>query len=323
VESPAQTTNDTTERESGLPVQVKIYLELAKARLATLVVLTTVAGYLLAARGSVAVWTLLWTVLGTSLTAFGANILNQCMEMERDRLMLRTRARPLPAGRISRQRAARWGVISAITGLAVLAVGSNLLTAVLAMSVILLYLLVYTPLKVRSPLNTVVGAVCGAIPPMMGWTAAAGRLELGAWILFGVLFLWQIPHFLALAWLHREDYARGGFRMLPTVDRDGVLTGRVILLYALGLLPVCMAASLTGISGPLFLITSQVVGLAFAALAWHMMNRRTATAARRLFLASLLYLPVVLGLMVADASPPESGQPHLEAHATVEGRTAG
>lgn len=286
--------------EVGALRSVGLFLELAKARLAALVVVTAAAGFALASRGPSDPIAFVAVLLGTALTAFGANALNQVLEVDRDRRMERTRSRPLPSGQVGRGRATLWGVTSAVIGLAVLVAGTNLLTAGLALSVILLYLLAYTPLKVRTPLATAVGAVCGAIPPMMGWTAASGRLEPGAWVLFGVLFLWQMPHFLALAWLYRDDYARGGFRMLPSVDPTGAATGRLAMVHAVALLPVVAAAVLAGVSGRLFLAGSVVLTVAFATLAWEMLRHRTAPAARRLFLASLLYLPLVLGLMVAD-----------------------
>jgi protoheme IX farnesyltransferase len=276
------------------------YLELAKARLGALVVLTAFVGYVLGSRGEVSLAGLVATVVGTALSSFGANILNQWWESERDRLMLRTRERPLPAGRIGRRDAAILGIVTASLGLAVLAVGTNWLTTLLSIFVILVYVLVYTPLKVRTPLNTVIGAVCGAVPPMMGWAAATGRLDAGAWILGGILFAWQIPHFLALAWLYREDYARGGFVMLPAVDGEGRLTGRLAFLYAAALLPITAALSAFGVTGSAFLLTSQVIGLAFVALGWLFLRTRNQLTARRLFLASILYLPVLLGLMVID-----------------------
>ncbi len=276
------------------------YLELAKARLGALVVLTAFVGYVLGSRGEISPWGLAAAVLGTALSAFGANILNQWWEVERDSLMLRTRERPLPAGRIDRSLAAVWGVLTALAGLTILAVGTNWLTTLLSLFVILVYVLIYTPLKVRTPLNTVIGAVCGAVPPMMGWAAATGRLDAGAWILGGILFAWQIPHFLALAWLYREDYARGGFLMLPAVDREGRLTGRLAFLYAAALLPITAALSAFGVTGGAFLVTSQALGLAFVGLGWLFLRARSQDAARRLFLASILYLPVLLGLMVVD-----------------------
>ncbi len=279
---------------------ISVYLELAKARLGALVVLTAFVGYLLGARGNPSLWVGAAAVVGTALSAFGANILNQWWEVERDSRMLRTRERPLPAGRVDRDRAGVWGVVTALTGLVVLALGTNWLTTGLSLGVILLYVLVYTPLKVLTPLNTVIGAVCGAIPPMMGWAAATGRLDAGAWLLGGILFVWQIPHFLALAWLYREDYARGGFRMLPAVDAEGRLTGRLAFIYAAALLPITAALSATGVTGGAFLVASQVVGMAFVALGWVFLRDRSRQSARRLFLASILYLPVVLGLGVID-----------------------
>jgi protoheme IX farnesyltransferase len=299
-----------------------IYLELAKARLATLVLLTTVVGYVLAARGHARLDVLLWTVIGTALTAFGANILNQWWEADRDALMERTRSRPLPSGRLARPRALRWGLVSSLVGLVALAAGVNLLTAALALTVILLYVLVYTPMKVRSPLNTVVGAVCGAIPPMMGWTAATGRVEAGAWILFGILFVWQIPHFFALAWLYRDDYARGGYRMLPAVDGDGAVTARMAFLWAAALLPIAAALTGAGVTGTVFLVASQLLGVAFAVLGWRFLKERSRRAARNLFLASVLYLPALLGLMVVDMDERLSHAAAFAPRAPAVARTA-
>jgi len=279
---------------------LKIYLELSKARLGALVVLTALVGYALGAGGRLSLTVALAAVLGTALSSFGANILNQWWEVDRDRLMLRTCSRPLPAGRIGLRTALALGLGTSAAGLAVLAFGTNLLTAALSLFTILLYVLVYTPLKVRTPFNTVVGAVCGAVPPMMGWAAATGSLEAGAWVLGGLLFVWQVPHFLALAWLYREDYARGGFRMLPAVDLEGRLTGRLAFVWAAALLPVTAALSVAGVTGGYFLAASQAAGIGFLALGWVFLRERSSRSARRLFLASILYLPVVLGASVAD-----------------------
>jgi protoheme IX farnesyltransferase len=291
---------DAASAAGGARSLIGSYMELAKARLATLVVLTTIVGYVLAARGAFDPIELSWTILGTTLTAFGANILNQWLEADRDRLMERTRNRPLPAGHVSRRTAVIWGVASALVGLVVLDTGANRMTAGLALFVIVLYVAVYTPLKVRTPLNTVIGAVCGAIPPMMGWTAATGRLELGAWILGGILFIWQVPHFLALAWMYRDDYARGGFRMMPAADPDGSVTGRAAFIHALALLPITGALAAAGVTGMTYLVASQLVGIAFVVLGWAFARRRARLTARRLFLASIVYLPVLLALMVSD-----------------------
>ena len=248
-QNPSSQTPDRNPQGSQRRSLVADYLELAKARLGALVVLTAFVGYVLGSRGELSLTVGLAAVVGTALSAFGANILNQWWEVERDREMLRTRERPLPAGRVGRRRAGIWGVTTSLAGLVVLAGGTNGLTTLLSLFVTLLYVLVYTPLKVRTPLNTVVGAVCGAVPPMMGWAAATGHLGAGAWILGGVLFVWQIPHFLALAWLYREDYARGGFRMLPSVDTEGRVTGRLAFLYAAALLPITAALSAVGVTG--------------------------------------------------------------------------
>lgn len=298
--TPPRENDDRASSPAGLGRLLGFYLELAKARLAALVVLTTIVGYLLGARGSFDLVVFSWTVLGTTLTAFGANILNQWFEADRDGRMERTRNRPLPAGNVSRNQALVWGLLSSAAGLIVLDIEANRLTAALSLFVILLYVLVYTPLKARTPLNTIVGAVCGAIPPMMGWSAATGHLELGAWILGGILFIWQVPHFLALAWMYREDYARGGFRMMPAADPDGSATGRAAFVHALALLPITGALAAAGVTGMTYLVFSQVVGIGFAVLGLAFARRRGRLTARRLFLASIIYLPVLLGLMVFD-----------------------
>lgn len=284
----------------AIRTDIALYLETAKARLASLVLLTTLVGYVLGAHGQSSATVLLATILGTALTAFGANILNQLFEVERDRLMPRTENRPIPSGRLSRQRAMRWALTSVITGSLILAFGANILTAGLGLFVVVLYIGVYTPLKVRTPLNTVVGSVVGAIPPMMGWTAATNSVDTGAWILFGVLFLWQIPHFLALAWMYRDDYALGGFKMLPSVDASGMISARVAIVYTFILIPLTSLATLYRISGTSFLIGSIVLGLAFLTLGINFLRERSRVAARRLFFASIMYLPLLLGLMVAD-----------------------
>jgi protoheme IX farnesyltransferase len=295
--APSQKTSDSPDRTRS---PLALYLELAKARLGALVVLTAFVGYVLGSRYGFSFWGATAVVIGTALSSFGANILNQWWEVEQDRRMVRTSDRPLPAGRVSRQQALIWGLATVAVGLAVLAVGTNWLTTGLSLFVILLYVLIYTPLKIRTPLNTVVGAICGAIPPMMGWAAATGRLDTGAWILGGILFIWQIPHFLALAWLYRDDYDRGGFRMLPAVDNDGRLTSGFAFLYAAALLPVTAALSATGVTGGIYLVASQVAGLGFLVLGWFFVRERNRQTARRLFLASILYLPIIMGLMVSD-----------------------
>lgn len=287
--------------------------ELTKARLVTLVVATTGVGHAVAG-GEVSAL-LAWATLGTALAAAGAMALNQWQEAARDARMERTRRRPLPAGDLSPGLALVFGLALAAAGIAVLAALVNLLTAALGLAVVLLYTLVYTPLKVRSPLATLVGAVCGALPPMMGWTAVTNGLGLGAWILAGVLFLWQIPHFLALAWLYREDYERGGFRMLPLVDRQGDVTALMAVLYALALVPVSLSAALAGLAGGAYAAGALVLGGGLVLSSVALARSRAEADARRLFVATLLYLPLLLGLLAVDRKPHEA--PPLSARAAT------
>lgn len=288
---------------SRRPTLLHLYLELAKARLSALVVFTTATGYLLAGDGPTDWWRFFWTVLGTYLAATAANALNQWWEVRRDSLMDRTRNRPLPTGQLSTNHALVLGVGVGLAGDVILLFCANGLTALLSLICQLLYILVYTPMKPRSSLCTLVGAVCGGIPPMMGWTAVTGRLDYGAWILGTTLFIWQIPHFLALAWLYRKDYERGGFRMLPIIDTTGQLTCRVILLYCLALLFLGPAVTLAGLAGWVYTVGSIALGAWMLSVGVRLYRDRTDINARRLFLASVIYLPLVLVLMIADRGP--------------------
>jgi len=279
-----------------------VYLELSKARLCALVVMTALVGFLLA--GGDGWLRLVITLVGTALAAFGANALNQCWEVQRDGRMQRTRGRPLPSGRLRARPAWIYGAATTLVGPMVLAIGVNLLTAGLALGCAALYVLVYTPLKVRTPLNTMVGAVCGAIPPVMGWSAATGTLGFGGLLLGAILFLWQVPHFLALAWLYREDYERGGFEMLPQRDPEGAKTGQISVLYCLALLPLGLALALAGLAGQLYVVGSLILGVGLLYCGVRFDRERSAGAARRLFLASVIYLPLLLGLAVVDQRKP-------------------
>jgi protoheme IX farnesyltransferase len=281
---------------------VSDYMALTKARLSALVVLTAAVGYVLAA--PIIDWAiLLWTIIGTGLAAGCASVLNQLIEMRRDGLMHRTRSRPIPAGRMSAAHGLVAGALMGYAGLMILSLLVGLVPALLALITIALYAGAYTLLKTRTTLNTMVGAVCGAIPPMIGWTSGSGRLDAGAWILAAILFLWQLPHFLALAWLHRDDYARGGFVMLPAIDRSGGLSARVSLLSSLALVPVCMMLTLNGLTGWTYAAGAAVLCLALAFAAMRLLQRRDDASARRLFLASVIILPLLLGLMVIDRGP--------------------
>ncbi len=285
----------------------RAYPELAKIRLASLVTVTSGVGFVMAGPPRARLAALLPTVLGTMLAAAGAMALNELLEADQDARMERTMHRPLPTGVVSRRHALAFGLGVAGAGLAVLALFANTLSALLGLAVVAIYTLVYTPLKRRSPLSTLAGAVCGAIPPVMGWAAAGTGLSFGAWLLAGVLFLWQIPHFLALAWVYREDYARGGMLMLPVVDPTGRSTGGAAVLYSLALLPVGLLAALGGVTGWRFAAAALVLGAGLVTLSALLAARRSETAARRLFLATLAYLPLLLGLMVADRGGPGAG----------------
>lgn len=284
-----------------------IYAELAKARLSALVVITAGVGFALASPLDTprAFGALFATLLGTALAAFGANALNQVIEHERDARMARTSTRPLPAGRIARPHALIYGLLLAIGGPALLWLQTNTLTASLAALCVLIYVLLYTPLKPVTPLNTLIGAVCGALPPMLGWTAASGltgsaSLDAPAWTLGAILFFWQIPHSLALAWLYREDYERGGFRMLPSVDPSGRLTCQATVIYSLALLPLGLLLTVQRVCGPWYAAGSLLAGGLFVLTALLLYRRRDRAAARRVFFASIIYLPVLLALMVFD-----------------------
>jgi protoheme IX farnesyltransferase len=279
------------------------YLILTKVRITALVLVTTAAGFLLASGPDLDLTLLGWTLLGTGLAASGAAALNQVLEREVDAKMERTAGRPIPSGRMSPGRGLGVGVVLAVAGVAFLGALVNGLTALLALATVLLYVAVYTPLKRITPLNTIVGAVPGAIPPVMGWTAVSGTLGFPAVVLFAILFLWQLPHFLAIAWIFRDDYRRGGFPMLPVVDQDGESTGRQVALYCAALVPVSLVPTFLGLTGPIYFFGALVLGLAFLASGLAMAMHRRGQEARRVLLASVTYLPLLLALLVVDRAP--------------------
>lgn len=298
-----------------------IYCDLSKARLSAMVVATTAVGFVISSRGQIDWLTLLFTVIGTTLAAACANALNQQREVARDARMIRTRNRPLPAGRLSGAHALIVGAVWGVIGIALLYRLANPLTAGLAAANIAIYVLLYTPAKSRSTLNTLIGAVVGAIPPMMGCAAATGHIGAIGWALGAVLFVWQVPHFLALAWMYREDYRRGGFRMLPVVDPEGRLTSRVVCMYCLLLSPTAVMLTLVGGAGWLYAFGSIVLGVWMLYLAAQLVQQRTDLRARRVFLASLVYLPLLMGLMLIDQIPADAApnrfvnqQPSIRAH---------
>lgn len=278
-----------------------MWADLTKLRLNILVLLTTAVGYILGRHGLATFdWSAFgMTLLGTGFAAASAAILNQTWESVRDARMHRTRDRPVASGRLSRSVAFAAGVIVGYAGIAMLLyVGT--LPALLALLNIGVYVLVYTPLKPLTTMNTLLGAVCGAIPPMIGWAAATGGLEPGAWVIGGLLFVWQLPHFFALAWMYREDYHRGGHMMLPVVDPTGRLTGQVMSTTAALLVPIGLVAAWLGVTGIWAALVSVLLGTWFVWRCIGFWRSPGAETARRAFLTSLVYLPVVLGAMVLD-----------------------
>ena len=297
------------ERPAQLGKRLRALAELGKASLTALVLLTVLTGFVLASTEPIDWLVLVWTLLGTGLSAAGANGLNQYMERQTDRRMARTRGRPLPNGRLRPREALAWSLLLAVAGPLVLASQVNPLATGLTVTAEAVYLCVYTPLKTRTSLCTLAGAVCGAAGPMIGWAAAAGRLEAGAWILAAVLFVWQVPHFLALGWVHRGDYARAGIRVLPVLDRSGRATCVAIVLYSLALLPVGLTATLCGMAGLAFAVGSAVLGTALLGLGLQLYVFPNVRYAHRVFVASVVYLPLLLGLMMADRGPMDSHIP--------------
>ncbi|MGD0090730.1 MAG: heme o synthase [Planctomycetota bacterium] len=278
---------------------LSIGLRLSRAALVSMVVLTMAAGFLLASPRGLSLEHLVWAILGTASTAAGASTLNQWWEVQLDRLMRRTAARPLPAQQL-RTCYAFWGAAGACAcGLCVLACGTNVLAAALGACAAAIYVLVYTPLKKRSTLCTLVGAVCGAIPPLLGWAAAGGSLEAGAWLLAVILYVWQIPHVLALTWLHRADLRRAGFRILPLLDSTGRSTSQFCLLYSLALVPLSLCLPLTQLASWQSTAGIAAASVVMVVFSFRLYRQRDDASARALFRYSLAYLPLIFVLRVA------------------------
>jgi len=275
------------------------FAELVKARLSFLTLATAMAGFALGVDGPWSYLLLAATMAGTALSAAGAAALNQWWERGHDALMKRTRNRPLPAGRMLAGDALFVGLLLSVCGVACLVIFVNTLSAALAAATIVFYILVYTPLKRITPFNTIVGAVPGALPPLIGWTAARGSVNAEGLTLFAILFLWQMPHFLAIAWLYRGDYAQAGFRMLSEGDEDGLVTGRQAVIYALALLAVSLLPSVFFGYSAVYFYGALLLGGGFVALSGRFAcSGGSVPAARALFLGSIAYLPLLLGLMV-------------------------
>jgi protoheme IX farnesyltransferase len=279
---------------------MSVLCDLFKARLSMLVVLTTLAGFYMGSQGPMNGWLLLHCVLGTGLLAAGAAALNQLLERDLDAKMRRTETRPIPAGQLQADSVLILGAAISAVGLIYLALKVNLLTAVLGAATLSSYLFVYTPLKRVTPFNTIVGAVPGALPPLMGWAAARNEVAIGGWTLFAILFFWQLPHFLAIAWLYREDYAKAGFQMLPVVDETGQRTARSTISHTLGLLPISLCPFLFKLTGQAYFLGALFLGLVFLYFSVRFARDLSVANARKLFLYSIIYLPILLGLMVFD-----------------------
>jgi len=285
---------------STLRERVSAYIELTKPRITFLIVLTSAAGFCLGSRRSVDYSLLTHAMIGIALLASGIATINQFMERDLDALMRRTADRPLPSGRLLPFEALWFGLALTLTAEVYLASFVNLLTAALGLTIIAGYLLLYTPLKTRTTLSTVVGAFPGAMPPLIGWAAARGEIGLAAWVLFAILFLWQFPHFLAIAWMYREDYGRAGIRMLPVVEPEGRVTGQQIVAYTLMLIPVSLLPVILGISGRFYFVAALGLGLLFLASGVRAALSKSNQHARQLLLASVLYLPLLFGVMVLN-----------------------
>jgi protoheme IX farnesyltransferase len=273
---------------------------LTKPRLNMLVLFTTVGGLYLASPDGVPFDILAHTLAGTALVAGGAAALNQVWERDSDARMRRTRLRPLPDGRLGAAESTAFGLLLSAAGLVELALGVNAISAVVAGLTLVSYVLVYTPLKRRTPLSTIVGAVPGALPAVIGWTAIAGEVTLPAVVLFGIVFFWQMPHFLAIGWMHRDDYAAAGIPLLPVVEPDGRRTGRHALIYSAALWPVSLMPVLVGLAGAPYIVVASFLGLSFILVSFVFARQRTVQSARHLFLFSITYLPLLWGALVID-----------------------
>jgi heme o synthase len=277
------------------------YIQLTKPRITWLILMSTGIGFYFGAAPGWSWWLVLHTIIGTGLIASGTAALNQWWEREADAHMNRTRKRPLPSQRISASGALLFGIALSVAGFVELWLGANLLTGLLGLFTLTTYLFVYTPLKQRTPHSTTIGALPGAMPPVIGYAASAGALDVHALALFGILFLWQFPHFYSIAWLYRDDYSRAGIKMLPVIDPTGERTARQILIYALLLVPVSLVPAYVGMSGGLYLAGAVLLSLMYLYYSLRIARERTLTAARNVLMSSIVYLPLLYALMLVDS----------------------
>ena len=282
----------------GVRDKLAAYFELTKPRIAFMLILTSAAGFYLGSYQGFNFTLFINSTVGITLLAFGVATLNQYIERETDKLMKRTATRPLPTMRISPNEALIFGIVQCAVAELYLFFLVNGLTAFLGLIVIVGYVLLYTPLKTRTTASTAIGALPGALPPLMGWTSAADNITLGAWTLFAILFLWQFPHFLAIATMYKEEYAKAGIKMLPAVEKDGKITAQQIVMFTILLLPVSLAPFFIGLSGIYYLVGASVLGIWFLWVSIEAARAKTVEKSRKLLLVSVLYLPIIFALMV-------------------------
>ena len=279
---------------------MKDYIELTKPRVTWLIVMSTAIGYFFGHAGPWSIWALVHTLMGTALIASGTAALNQWYERDADRHMRRTQMRPLPSGRLAPLNAFIFGVVLALAGGLELGIGVDWLASGLGIFTLFMYLFLYTPLKQKTWWSTTVGAFPGAMPPLIGYAAAAGKITLEAFVLGAILFFWQFPHFYAIAWMYREDYSRAGIKMLPVVEPDGESTARQILIYSLALIPISLLPKWMGMTGTVYMVGALALGLLYLYSGVRVTFDRSKVRARKVLLASVLYLPLLYGLMVLD-----------------------
>lgn len=276
------------------------YIDLMKPNILIMVLITTILGYYLGSDGKI-VWNhIIWMLIGTSLSAGGAGVLNQYLEREQDKIMDRTCKRPIPSGIISPQNALIFGIITVISGTIILVVKTNILTGFLSLLTAFMYVLIYTPMKKITWLNTSLGSIPGALPPIGGWTAASNSIDSGAWVLFAILYLWQHPHFFAIAWMCKEDYRKAGFKMLPVIEPNGRRTIRQIFWHLSLLFPISLLPVLIGMNGIIYLIGALIITLYYFLSALPMIYNKSYKNASRILRASVLYLPAMMIIIIID-----------------------
>ncbi len=285
---------------AGVRDRVAAYVELTKPRIAFMLVLTSAAGFYIGTKGSFDLPLFVNSMIGILLLAFGVATLNQYIERDTDALMDRTAKRPIPTLRITPNEALIFGILQCAVSEIYLYFLVNPMTAILGLTVIVGYVFMYTPLKTRTSASTAIGAIPGAMPPLMGWTSAANEITIGAWALFALLFLWQFPHFLAIAWMYKDQYAKAGIKMLPVVEPDGRITARQIVLFTIMLVPISLAPFFLGFAGLIYLAGATILGIWFLFESVQTARAKTVERARRLLMVSVLYLPLIFGLLVAD-----------------------